>query len=448
MICHKCGEKFEEGLKKCPFCGTEVPNELDLELPELKNKEEVVEIEDTDTNLGDNYFEVELKEKEEDESFDQYDVDDLPEKEAKEAELDSSLEKTRSINPVKDTIEIKNLSLIDDINKQIDEMNGYAIPEEVSSKKTGEETSIKKEEPRLDTEESIKKRKQVLKFTGLGSLIVAILIIALIIFGSSNKNSIGNNYLVVLDSALTEYYETSKYDKIIEVLSAVKKEESKISEVQKKTKEYVDKWVKEYINSDIKTLGDFEDATKKYKSLIDELHANALITSNNGAIKALQDNDYDYIIKQLEQIYSDSSLYYVALDYYNQNDYNKAYTTFAKIEPTNTYYEKATAYKEMIFDNVFLLLEKDINKIEKELTDATDYKKLQVYSGVEEVLIQYNNLYSELELSKRSEYQILVNEYHNLVEEYTNKLGTENKNNFNHGENPPVVDETRNPDNN
>lgn len=553
MICHKCGEKFVEGLKKCPFCGSDVLNKTEFDLPELKEQDKKIEIDDTDMNLSDNYFEVELKDKEEDENSDKYDVADLVEIENEELpkldvqsilgnaqeetepnkedssneeediqedkhedksinvsrvgiskegvsneielpvieaekqekkeetlkisgleekdedkddidttkEYDFSLEKTRSIQPLSDTINLSNLSLIDDINKQIEDINENSSNETleedkhfgVSDNHAEKEDNLSKDENKekknsdtndLSTDESLKKRKNVLLITGICSLLLAVLVLLFIVFGNSGVSKTSGDYMVKLENSLQTYYETSDFQDVIEVLDMIGKDEEKISKVQEKTREYADKWVAEYIDMDIKTLGDFEDASKKYKALLSDLHANALLTSKNGTVKVLSDSDYNGLMKRLDTVYNDSSIYYVAMDYYNQNDYNRAYTTFDRIDNTNTYFSKARSYKDKIVANIMLLLETDINKIESDIDSKTSMEKLQIYTQIENVLMQYNNLYSSVNLKSQSDYQELYNEYHEKVTTYTELLTQVNDNKENSGNKENVEENSSN----
>lgn len=440
MKCHKCGEKIEKELKKCPFCGADIKVVDDLDLPDLKDNKEVINLEDTDTNLSDNYFEVELKDKEEDENSDKYDVvepyidnsdiedtDDMIDTK----EFDLSLEKTKSINPLTDTIELKNISLIDDINKQIEEINEEAQDKTIEEPNSKLDSNKDKEndEADLTSLDSMKKRKKVLLFAGISSLILAIGMVIFIIVGGTNKDTIKGDYLIVLDEALTKYYETSEYEEIIRVLNTIKKDENKITSAQEKTKEYVLKWVDEYIDMDIKTLGDFEEVSTKYKSLINDLHINALITYNNRVIKVFKDSDYDEIEDKMDKIYNDSSLYFVAMDYYNQNDYNRAYTTFGRIESSNLYYKKANDYKSKIINNIMKLIENDIAKIEEGIEILDNSEKLNRFTQVEQVLIDYNKIYSSIDLKNETSYQMLLQEYSDKVSEYAELISEKNDNN-------------------
>ena len=141
MKCLKCGKEFDEELESCPFCGASIENE-EMEMPQLK-KEDIVE-EDI---------------KQDDNSNEEVQVEN------------DELDKTVSISSLSDTKELKDLSLIDDINKQIDSVNALKEDEEV-----------KEEINDLSTSDSIKKRRKVLFITGIVSLILSLIIIGGVLY--------------------------------------------------------------------------------------------------------------------------------------------------------------------------------------------------------------------------------------------------------------------------
>lgn len=455
MICLNCGNKLKGDEHKCPVCGYEKKEKpLEFELPVLKAKEDVIELDDTDTNLSDNDFEIELKNAPEDDSFDKFDVkttleddesheDDGAEEESDEIdknielEDDINLEKTRSISPISDEEEISELSFIDDINKQIDEVNSEAQEEIVSlnSNEEEHEPSIEYKEEitsvddSLKTADSLKKRKNIFMITGIVFLLLAIIVfIVLLISNSNKKEDVKDTYLEDMASALQTYYDTGEIDDIIYVLEDVKGDADKVKKIQAKTRTVCDSWMLLYFDEETIDKEEFESISEKYKGLINGLHSYALVKNNNLRIKALNDTDYDELIRQANDIYSDSVVYFDALSYYNEKDYNRSYYGFDRIEESNRYYEKAISYKNKIIDNIMEILNNDIKKIEAGIENLDDKDKLVRYTEIESIIFEYNNVYSSVELSSSEEYQSLLNTYTSKVSEYNDKVGIQEQN--------------------
>ncbi len=467
MRCHNCGEMLEEGMENCPNCGykfeierkkvKETNSEIEeFELPVLKNGEEIIELDDTDSNLSDNDFEVELKETEEDENFDKFDeiIDNK--------ELEISLEKTRSISPIDDNEELNNISFMDDISKQIDAINEEANEdknsidenvniEEISSlKNEREEKNDSLEEiDILASDDSLKKRKRIFVITGIVSLMLVIIIGIGLYFGSRiDKKIIGDNYIEKLTEALQKYYDTKDIDDVIYILEDVKKDPEKIKKVQAKTRTTCDSWLLLYFDEKVNTRQEFDEVSEKYKELLNGLHNYALIKNDDRRIKALTDTDYDELLKQVNDIYSDSTMFFDALALFDSKDYNKAYYNFDRIEKENKYYEKAISYKNKIINNILDIMQKDINKIENGMDNLEDKEKLQKYSQIESIIFEYNNVYSIVKLSDNENYQKMLSIYTSKVSEYTDKVLNSNKeDNINNNENENLNDNIENEDN-
>lgn len=391
MKCLKCDKEFEDGLSNCPFCGQEVEN-TEMEMPQLKkdDEEENTEVTKEIASLSPNEEDTES----------------------------SELDKTVSISSLSDTKELKDLSLIDDINKQIDTINEEENKEDV-------EINEESKEENLSSKESFYKRRKVLFITGIVSLILAIIIISILLLKKDNNdNDIVTDYLKEYETALQTYYDTEEIDDVIYVLESVKNDEAKVKKIQSKTRVIFDSWVLLYIDEEADSLDEYDEITDKYKKLLNGLHTYAIVKLDDNYITALTDYDYEELRKQIEDIYSDCIVFFDALSYYNEKDYDRAYYMFDVIDENNSYYERSKSYKNRILNNVIALLNNDINKITLGIDELTDEAKLQKYVSVEEVIISYNSVYSNLNLNDNKEYQELLNLYTSKVSEYTDLVSS------------------------
>lgn len=416
MKCLKFDKEFEDGLSNCPFCGQEVEN-TEMEMPQLKkdDEEENTEVTKEIVSLS-------------------------PDEEDTES---SELDKTVSISSLSDTKELKDLSLIDDINKQIDTINEEENKEDVEINEESKEENPKEEN--LSSKESFYKRRKVLFITGIVSLILAIIIISVLLLKKDNNdNDIVTDYLKEYETALQTYYDTEEIDDVIYVLESVKNDEAKVKKIQSKTRVIFDSWVLLYIDEEADSLDEYDEITDKYKKLLNGLHTYAIVKLDDNYITALTDYDYEELRKQIEDIYSDCIVFFDALSYYNEKDYDRAYYMFDVIDENNSYYERSKSYKNRILNNVIALLNNDINKITLGIDELTDEAKLQKYVSVEEVIISYNSVYSNLNLNDNKEYQELLNLYTSKVSEYTDLVSSNSEKE--NQQNEPNNDDTQQED--
>lgn len=334
-----------------------------------------------------------------------------------------NLEKTIAISLNEDTKELEGLSLIDDINKQIDDVNEEAEVELSSKNKIEiieepEKTPVKKE--------GVLKKK-VFLLTGV--VIVAFMFTLLVFFWAVSRGSLGQeskvNYVDNMNVAMQTYYETEDIDDIIFILTEIKNDETKIKELQAKTRTICDSWILLYLNEELEDVEGFENATIKYKNLIERLYSDATVKSDDGIIRALTEKDRDDLIKQLDDIYSDSALFYDALELYNKKEYNDAYYYFNKIDKENSYYEKSVSYCNSIIDKIIEFINNDIEKLEEGIDTLDDDSKLRVYTSIEQIIIDYANVYFNIPLSDNTEYQELLGKYTSKVSDYSSVVNSQ-----------------------
>lgn len=418
MKCLKCGMEVKETSTICPFCGSSIEKpkvnnreEELVELPVLKSASKAPVLEEKDNDM----------------------LNSLAEKFDKE---DVSLEKTRTIKPIEDNNEF---SLLNDINKQIETVNEEAKEEikpakietpkeevlpvnpEVPKEEVKEEVKVaeQKEITSLETKESVNKRTKVLLAT---ALIVVVLVVAIGFavkaLVDSNKNT--GNIEERLNQALQTYYGTGKTEDISNLLEEVKDDEDVIDEIHNKVKKQSDEWLKEYYDTEYVSQAEFNSETTRYKELFRGLYEYALFRDDDIYIRALEDDSYNEIVQDMDDNYNTSRVFYEAIDLYNTKDYNKAYYALNQIPSTSIIYNKTRIYVDRINSNVIGLLKNDIAKIEKDIDSLSDSDKLNVYTQIEQIIIDYDRAYNNLELTKNKDYNDILTEYSNKVEEYSN----------------------------
>lgn len=362
-------------------------------------------------------------------------------------EYDLNLEKTISITSIEDTKEY--FGLLDDINKQIDDINNSSsldTPEAKEVKKiereiTDSELIVSKEiEENIIKEESkkeeiieknddlIAQRKTIFVMTGISVLILILSVLLILFFVFSDNDKAKIDYVDKMNVAMQTYYDTSDIDDIIYILEESKNNEELLLDLQFKVRTICNSWVLLYLNEEVENNEKFEDATTKYRELIEGLYRYAIVRTDDNLIRALTEKDYEELMIQFNDIYNDSAIFYDALELYKAKDYNKAYYMFNRVEESNSYYEKSVTYLSIIVEDIIEMINKDISKLEKNIDTLEDSEKLKVYTSIEQIIISYNNLYVSVELNEKNDYQELLSLYTSKVSEYTDKVIKENVN--------------------
>lgn len=384
---------------KCPECGTDV-FEDDKKCPSCGNKKFLAEVSSNETFRNN----LELLEKMEDNLSKTIELKTTKKKKIDESDV--SLEETIAINAI-------NQSLLDDINKQIDSINEDAKREEEKIKQ------LLAEAEHLNTSESFSKRRRVLIITAIFSMLFMFAISVVYIFSEYYlaEPGVPVEFSDSLKKSLNNYYETNDIEPIVTLLEQSKRNEERVLELQFEVKISCQSWILRYSQTEVKNKKEFEELSAKYRKLIDDLYTYAIVKNEVHSIRALNEPDYDELIEQFNDIYSDGTVFYEAMDYYNTKDYNKAYYMFNKIEENNSYYDDSAKYINSVYERIIELLEKDIEKITKDIGTLSNEDKLSIYILVEETIIEYNNVY-DVDLDNNSEYQEILIFYSNKVNEY------------------------------
>lgn len=463
MICLKCGKEVDVELESGLCFECQDRDSLDIELPELKKKDEVQE-----------------------ESFDaiKYVGDDLEDTKEFFINREIDLEKTRAISVMSDTKEYDLFTLEDEINRQIESNNvleddtvkvfadggfdpdddlsrttimrnfsnvsnletimgkdkitkeeeyrdGVKISQEITFDKEDEEAVVSEDvtlpnintrslmEDDLSTKESVKSRKNNL----IIAFVCTFIAILVILFGISyfldggNNNVLKNNNTVNLDnfdSVLDSYYTSYDVNEITSILEDVKSDSKKVETIQEKVSSRVSLWVSEFKTNDLNSKDNFEKVYDSNKILINNLY-NVSTKYDGTEIKLITLGEYKEYMDTLENIYDDGLPYYTALDSYKSKAYDESYQLFDYVDSDNMYYEKAVLCKEDIVLEVINLLKNDIAKLEDGIDSLSDDKKMDRYISIQDIIIVYNDIYDKVNLSDNEEYQALLQKYNKIV---------------------------------
>ncbi len=412
MKCLGCKKMYDNGITVCPECGRKlIDDEIELDLPQLKDHFDEIDMEPTimikpiteeDTSLVDDiskHIEM-INEKSEDDSSDS-------QKDYKYfEEMLTNQEQTSEID-------LASLDNKDDV-----------FDEEVEKvEEVFDENSLSSPDSRI-------KRRNVLIITGIISLLVLTIgVVFAAISLNKDNDSKKDDYVTTLTKALEAYYYGEDIDKVIFLLEDIKEDQEKVKEVQRRTKTTCESWVLLFLDEKIDDKENLENMTLRYKELINGLYRYAIVTRKDGVqVRLLTEVDYESITREFDDVYSDSVDFFNSLDYYNKKDYNESYLLFNRIEPANSYYEKSITYKNKIVEEIIKILENDINRIEASMDDLSLEEKLQKYTLIEEIILDYNSVYEEVDLSTKSQYQELLRTYTSKVSEYSDLVASENPN--------------------
>lgn len=342
---------------------------------------------------------------------------------------EEDLEKTIAISKAnEDTKGLLDLTLINDIKSEIDKLNKQN--EEIKEEEIKEENILEDDDDEgyldLNSKESINERKRIFFMVGIVAFLLFFIIILLIVFGnrgntvSQEVNHDNSSYETELVKSLDNYYETKEIDEVIYIVESVKNDSEKIEKVHDITSDKCKEWLKTYKETLDDNKKEFSESTTNYKNIIEGLNRYAITKVGSSYIKALSNEDYDKFIKEIDTVYSDGLGFYDALSYYNKKDYNKAYALLGAIEDTNSFYDKANSYKNKIISNVISILKKDIVKVSKNIDSLSDEDKLSKYIQIEELILKYDNIYTNLNLKSNKDYNAILSEYRDKIEDLSN----------------------------
>ena len=175
------------------------------------------------------------------------------------------------------------------------------------------------------------------------------------------------------------------------------------------------------MNDKFEDKEEFDKATKKHEEILFGLNNYAVArVDDDRTIKVLLDSDYLELSNRLNLMYDDSVPFFDAMVFYKSKDYNKAYYMFEKVDKNNVYYDKSQYYLIKIVDNVLAILKKDIAKIEESMNEIPTEEKFIKLAQIEEIILGYDSVYLELNVSKNDDYNKILQDYRDKINELTN----------------------------
>ena len=302
----------------------------------------------------------------------------------------------------------EDLSLTGLISNQIEEFNEEEKEvKKVTKKKTTKKKNTK--EGKFGSKKDIKLRKKILGIGLFISMLVIFSLLCVVIYFKNTNDKY--DYVYELNLIMDDYENIKDNTSIYDVLAYVNKDNEKEEIVHTNIYDGISDWVANYKKKEYYGIEDFDKNTEELKDNI-----KYIFDIEYKKIKLLEYEEYEDFIKDINAYYIDGKIFYDAIGYYNKNYYNEAYAMFNAVDEDNQFYKKANKYKDKIIEAVLTLLNNDVDKLESNITeDSSDKDKLEIYLEIENVIIVYDDVYSNLSLSENEDYQSLLDEYRELT---------------------------------
>lgn len=302
----------------------------------------------------------------------------------------------------------EDLSLTGLINNQIEEFNEEEKEvKKVTKKKTTKRKSTK--EGKFGSKKDIKLRKKILSIgLGISMLVIFSMLCIVIYFRSTNDKY---DYVYELNLIMDDYDNIKDNTSLYDVLAYVSKDNDKKEIVHTNIYDSINDWIANYKKKEYYSVDDFDENTETLKDNI-----KYIFDIDYKKIKLLDYEEYEDFIKEINSYYNDGKVFYEAVGYYNKNYYNQAYAMFDAVDEENQFNKKAIKYKDKIINDVLTLLNNDIEKLENDIKDdSTDKEKVEVYLEIENIIIVYDDIYSNLNLVDNDDYQSMLTKYRELT---------------------------------
>ncbi len=318
---------------------------------------------------------------------------------------------------IKDTIANDEIEINNRNNTFENKIDNEIIKEDIPYKEI-------KDEDRIETDASVRMRKKIFIITVMSILFLMLGSYGIYKFYMNNDKNNSKEYIEEknnlkdeVNSRMSEYYISGKLEVLTEYLNEVNKN-GQLEEALAIIKEICNEWVTSYYEQEMGSRKELEEASTKLKELISNLYTYGIVETDKGNIKILEKEFYEDCLKQIKEVYNDSSKYFEALELYNDKDYNKSYTTLDSMDTSNRYYSKALNLKKKIEENIIELLNNDIIKLESNIDSLSDSAKLTRYIQIQEIIFEYKAVYYMVDLEHNDNYKELLNKYSDKITEY------------------------------
>ena len=250
------------------------------------------------------------------------------------------------------------------------------------------------------------KRKKIL--ISIIFIIIIILFILLIL-----KNSIFYDYEKSINDALGKYPETKDITIINNLLERYQHNEANTNKINNLILDNIKKWIDNF-NKDYNDKDELEASYNNIKELIKEFTSNTL-----DKVSGTYEKEYNDLI---ERLYLSKEAYLEGFSYYQNNDYENAYTKFNEVIKIDSSYNLLPPLIDSCIDNYLNSILKELSPYEEELETTLD--KEATLKNILSILYKYqNNSKFDLSLSetfknKESNYiNLLKDEYHEALKE-------------------------------
>ena len=182
-------------------------------------------------------------------------------------------------------------------------------------------------------------KKDYRVFLYLGIIISCLAMISLIFL-----NTIFYDYKGKLQDSLDNYYssEENNVDSINSIINRYKNNTSKTK--------VVDDIIESDVNNRIKIFNTIYDTKEQLEKAKDQLLDKLDYFFNNIKLD-FSDKKEGYLVS-VNNLYESKSNYLVALNYFEENDYNNAYEYFNKVIKSDSYFDDTTTKIDIMFENV------------------------------------------------------------------------------------------------
>ena len=242
-------------------------------------------------------------------------------------------------------------------------------------------------------------------------ILITLLIIGLILF-----NTIFYDYKGKLNNYLDTYYNenNNNLDNINKLIDRYKNNANKINTIN----DLLERDVNNRIENFNISYNNQEELTYKKDMLLDKMD----YFYDNIPEFVSMINNKETTTNILNKLYESKVNYINAKKYYNENNYNEAYTYFIKVIDADSYYDDTTSKIDNMFNNEIKSLENEVNSIININNNNSNTEKISIYKKALELITNKKKELS-FDISKSKVFNsIKENINNNLVELYLNNV--------------------------